>query len=69
VLRTWILGFGGAARVVTPASLAREICEEFGAAQERYTPTLPFDALPSLRPGPLKMWLDEQELPFAARRA
>ena len=69
-LRTWILGFGGRARVLSPRSLAREIYEEFDAARERYTPTLPFDTLGSVRTRePLKMWLDEQELPFAVRRA
>ena len=51
-LRTWILGFGGTARVVAPRSLAREIYEEFDAARERYTPRLPFDSLRSLRAGP-----------------
>ena len=69
-LRTWILGFGGRARVLSPRSLAREIYEEFDAARERYAPTLPCDTLGSVRTRePLKMWLDEQELPFAVRRA
>lgn len=69
-LRTWILGFGGRARVVTPRSLARELYEEYDAARERYTPKLPFDPLRSVRtPEPLKMWVDEAELPFAVRRA
>jgi proteasome accessory factor C len=60
-LRTWILGFGGMARVVSPKGLAREILEEVQAAQERYMPKLPFDSLRSLRPRPfepIKMTLD-----------
>ena len=69
-LRTWILGFGGSARVIAPASLAREIYEEFDAARERYTPRLPFDALPPLRPTPAKMDLEDAGgLPFSARLA
>lgn len=63
-LRTWILGFGGAARVVSPVSLAQEILEEMQAAREQYMPTLPFDSLRSLRPRkfePLKMAFDERQ--------
>ena len=44
-LRTWILGFGGAARVVTPLSLARDIFEEIQSARERYMPKLRFEML------------------------
>jgi hypothetical protein len=69
-LRTWILGFGGAARVVAPRSLAQEIYEEFDAARERYTPRLPFESLRPLKTQQLKMTLDREELlPFAARLA
>ena len=68
-LRTWVLGFGGAARVVAPASLARDICEEFDAGLERYTPRLPFEALPPLRPSPVKMDLEDSRLPLGARLA
>jgi predicted DNA-binding transcriptional regulator YafY len=75
-LRTWILGFGGRARVIAPRALAREIYEQFDAARERYTPKLPFDSLRSLsagafeaRPEPLKMSIEAEWLPFAARRA
>ena len=69
-LRTWILGFGGAARVLAPTSLAREIYEEFDAARERYTPKLPFDRFgPARAPAPLKMWIETEQLPFAAGRA
>jgi proteasome accessory factor B len=80
-LRTWILGFGGRARVIAPRSLAQEMYEEFDAGRERYTPKLPFDALRSLRTSPdlrgtfsardqLKMWIEEEpQLPFAVRRA
>lgn len=69
-LRTWILGFGGRARVVAPSSLARDIYEEFDAARERYTPMLPFDRFEAIRGGrQLKMWgdADEMRLPFARR--
>ena len=80
-LRTWILGFGGRARVIAPRSLARELYEEFDAARERYTPRLPFEPMRGFRATPdlrgsftardqLKMWMeDEAELPFAVRRA
>jgi predicted DNA-binding transcriptional regulator YafY len=43
-LRTWILGFGGAAHVVTPRTLAQEIFAEIQMARERYMPKLPFDS-------------------------
>jgi predicted DNA-binding transcriptional regulator YafY len=52
-LRTWILAFGGAARVVSPACLAQEILEEVQAAHERYMPKLKFE--------PLKMALDTRQ--------
>jgi predicted DNA-binding transcriptional regulator YafY len=48
-LRTWILGFGAAARVVSPAALAREIAGELDAAWQRY--------LPKGKREPLKMTL------------
>ena len=44
-LRTWILGFGGAARVVAPLALARNIFEEIQSARERYMPKLKFEML------------------------
>ncbi len=67
-LRTWILGFGGMARVIAPMSLARGIYDEFDAARERYTPKLPFDSVPALKAQPLKMWMElEEQLPFARR--
>ena len=44
-LRTWILGFGGAARVVSPQILAREIFEEIQLAREQYMPKLRFEPL------------------------
>jgi predicted DNA-binding transcriptional regulator YafY len=44
-LRTWIVGFGGMARVVTPRSLAREILEEAEMTRERYMPKLRFEPL------------------------
>ena len=52
-LRTWILGFGGMARVVTPKSLAWEILEEAEVTRERYIPKLRFE--------PIKMTLDRQQ--------
>lgn len=51
-LRTWILGFGGTARVVAPASLAREILEEAEMTRERY--------IPRLRLEPIKMTLERR---------
>lgn len=38
-LRSWILGFGRLARVITPASLARDLEIEFEAAHRRYAPS------------------------------
>ena len=35
-LRSWILSFGPFARVVAPASLAKEIAEQFEEARARY---------------------------------
>jgi predicted DNA-binding transcriptional regulator YafY len=35
-LRSWILSFGGDARVILPESLAREIAEQFDRARARY---------------------------------
>ena len=35
-LRRWILGFGPAAHVLSPAALAREICEEIERTMRRY---------------------------------
>ena len=52
-LRTWILGFGGAARVVAPTSLAREILEEAEMTRERYIPKLRFE--------PIKMTLGRRQ--------
>lgn len=69
-LRTWILGFGGTARVLSPTSLARDIYEEFDAARERYTPRLPFEALPPLtRPLKMRIGGGDAMLPFVSRRA
>jgi predicted DNA-binding transcriptional regulator YafY len=47
-LRRWILGFGGAARVLAPARLAQDIFETVEEARERYMPRLAF---PMLRVG------------------
>jgi predicted DNA-binding transcriptional regulator YafY len=53
-LRTWVLGFGAAARVVSPLSLAREIFEELQGARERYMPKLRFE--------PIKMTMESRPL-------
>lgn len=37
-LRSWILGFGPAARVLSPARLARDIAGQLAAATDRYAP-------------------------------
>jgi predicted DNA-binding transcriptional regulator YafY len=37
-LRSWILGFGPLARVISPASLKRQIRDEIERAREAYTP-------------------------------
>jgi predicted DNA-binding transcriptional regulator YafY len=39
-LRSWILGFGGLARVITPASLAGQIAEELEKARSLYVSSL-----------------------------
>jgi len=36
-LRSWILGFGALARVVSPSRLARDIAVEMNAAAQHYT--------------------------------
>jgi predicted DNA-binding transcriptional regulator YafY len=58
-LKTWILGFGGMARIVTPRSLAQEILVEAEMMRERYVPKLRFE--------PLKMTLDSSASLFAPR--
>lgn len=44
-LRSWILGFGAAARVAAPQRLAQEILEQLEEARERYLPRLTFEML------------------------
>ncbi len=44
-LRTWILGFGGSARVVAPKSLALAIFQEIQLAREQYMPKLRFEPI------------------------
>jgi predicted DNA-binding transcriptional regulator YafY len=56
-LRTWILGFGGMARVVCPSTLARDVLEEIQTARARYMPALPFE--PRGLGRPLKMKMDQ----------
>ncbi len=45
-LKCWVLGFGHAARVLTPSSLAAEILEEIEEAREQYAPPMPFEPMP-----------------------
>jgi predicted DNA-binding transcriptional regulator YafY len=42
-LRSWVLGFGPLARVVSPPSLAAQILEEIEGARSRYVPQMDFD--------------------------
>jgi predicted DNA-binding transcriptional regulator YafY len=42
-LRSWILGFGAAARVLGPLSLAQQILEQIEDARKRYMPRLTFE--------------------------
>lgn len=42
-LRSWVLGFGPLARVVSPPALAAQILEEIEGARSRYVPRLDFD--------------------------
>ncbi len=42
-LRSWILGFGPLARVVSPPALATQILEEIEGARSHYVPRLDFD--------------------------
>ena len=42
-LRSWILGFGPLARVVSPPELAAQILEEIEGARSHYVPQLDFD--------------------------
>ena len=54
-LRSWILGFGAAARVVAPQTLAQEVFDEIGRARQRYMPRPTFEMVkmnaPGFRPG------------------
>lgn len=43
-LKSWILGFGALATVISPAALATEIAQELAAAAETYTKPNPQDA-------------------------
>ena len=62
-LRTWILGFGASAKVLSPKRLANTIYEEFVAAREQYAPRS--------KPEPMKMTLETRQssAPAASRRA
>ncbi len=50
-LRSWILGFGHAARVLKPAALAEAILEELEEAREQYAPSMQFEMPPPLYRG------------------
>lgn len=43
-LRTWVLGYGAHARVVSPSALAEEILAQLDEARDGYAPKLTFDA-------------------------
>lgn len=47
-LRSWILSFGGHARVVAPASLAQEILAQLQQARDAYLPRLTFESVQSV---------------------
>jgi predicted DNA-binding transcriptional regulator YafY len=51
-LRSWILGFGAAVRVVQPAALADFVLDELKRATAQYEPGLQFDPGPASEPGP-----------------
>lgn len=44
-LRTWVLGWGAHAHVVSPSALAEEILEQLDGARDGYAPKLLFDAV------------------------
>jgi predicted DNA-binding transcriptional regulator YafY len=50
-LRSWLLGFGSAVRVIRPATLADALLDEFKRGAALYEPQLAFDA-PAADPGP-----------------
>ena len=49
-LRTWVLGWGGHAHVVAPATLAAEILAQLNEARDGYVPRLVLDPAPATRP-------------------
>lgn len=50
-LRSWVLGWGAHARVVSPSALAEEILEQLEDARDGYVPKLVFDSALMLSPG------------------
>jgi len=56
-LRTWVLGYGAHARVVSPPTLAEEILAQLDGARDGYMPKLAFDAVvtPYLAPPKLPL--------------
>ena len=51
-LRSWVLGFGAAVRVLRPTALADSILDEFKRACARYEPGLAFETTSASDPGP-----------------
>ena len=47
-LRSWVLGFGHQARVLSPSALAETILEELEEAREQYAPRMPFELPPAI---------------------
>lgn len=44
-LRTFVLGFGGAVRVIAPLRLAQDVLEQLDLARSHYRPRLSFEIL------------------------
>jgi predicted DNA-binding transcriptional regulator YafY len=63
-LRSWILGFGHAARVLKPPILADTILEELEEAREQYAPSMQFEMPPPVYRSSL-----QPALPFGPGRA
>jgi predicted DNA-binding transcriptional regulator YafY len=66
-LHTWILGFGGAARIVSPTTLAREIFEEIQGAREQYMPKLRFEPIKMTLEG--RLFAGSEDPAYVSRRA
>jgi hypothetical protein len=51
-LRSWVLGFGAAVRVIRPATLADVVLDELKRAAAQYEPGLDLQPAPTVEPGP-----------------